>query len=225
MSEVGRSEREVWDGVKEMLGDERIPLGGHWSFNLLNDPKRLAFVLSRYKFAAKMAGKGRRILELGCSEGIGTPIVAEFAHSYTGVDLDADAIRTAKHNWGGERVHFIEADFLGKHLGEFDYVVSLDVVEHIMPDVEHRFFEAVVANLHADGIAVIGTPNATSAAYASAASQAGHVNLFDHKRLRTTMERHFHNVFLFSMNDEIVHTGYAPMAHFLFAVACNKKAS
>jgi hypothetical protein len=29
--------------------------------------------------------------------------------------------------------------------------------------------------------------------------------------------------FLFSMNDEVVHTGFAPVAHYLFAVCCQKK--
>jgi len=28
------------------------------------------------------------------------------------------------------------------------------------------------------------------------------------------MERHFHNVLIFSMNDEVVHTGFYPMAHY-----------
>jgi hypothetical protein len=37
------------------------------------------------------------------------------------------------------------------------------------------------------------------------------------------MEDYFHNVFVFSMNDEVVHTGYYPMAHYLFAVCAGKK--
>jgi hypothetical protein len=38
------------------------------------------------------------------------------------------------------------------------------------------------------------------------------------------MERYFHAVFLFSMNDEVVHTGFAPMAHYLIAVCTGKRA-
>jgi hypothetical protein len=37
------------------------------------------------------------------------------------------------------------------------------------------------------------------------------------------MEEYFHSVFMFSMNDEVVHTGYHKMAHYLFAVAAHKK--
>jgi hypothetical protein len=30
-------------------------------------------------------------------------------------------------------------------------------------------------------------------------------------------------VFVFSMNDEVVHTGFYPMAHYLLAVACHRR--
>ena len=38
------------------------------------------------------------------------------------------------------------------------------------------------------------------------------------------MQQFFHNVFIFSMNDEVVHTGYAPMAHYLLALGCTLRA-
>ena len=37
------------------------------------------------------------------------------------------------------------------------------------------------------------------------------------------MLKYFENVFLFSMNDEVVHTGFSPMAHYLFVICCQKK--
>jgi hypothetical protein len=37
------------------------------------------------------------------------------------------------------------------------------------------------------------------------------------------MEEHFDNVFMFAMNDEVVHTGFAPMAHYRLALACGPK--
>ena len=37
------------------------------------------------------------------------------------------------------------------------------------------------------------------------------------------LEAHFHSVFVFSMNDEVVHTGFYPMAHYLLAVACHRR--
>ena len=217
------SEGELWGRVTAMLGSAEKALGRHWTYNLWNDPKRLAFVLSRYKFAAKMASSGRAVLELGCSEGIGAPILAEHARSYTGIDMDEPAIETARRNWTDAKFEFLVGDFLDHSVGGFDSVVSLDVVEHIEPESAHLFFEAISANLREDGIAVVGTPNVTASPYASKASQEGHVNLYDAERLADSMRAIFHNVFSFGMNDEVMHTGYAPMAHYLLAVGCYRR--
>ena len=223
MGRQKKTEKEVWNKVKDLMEKKQIKLGPHWSFNLHNDPKRLAFVLSRYKFAAKMGAKNKKVLELGCSEGIGTPILSEFALSYLGVDMDSAAIRAAQRNWSDDNTTFINDDFLGKVYGAFDTVVSLDVVEHIMPSSENLFFETLYKNMSKDGVGIVGTPNVTSSSYASAPSQAGHVNLFDAERLKMMMDKIFHNVFIFGINDEIVHTGFAPMAHYLIAIGCYKK--
>ncbi len=223
MSETPRDESQAWSDVKHIIGHSTLTLGEHWSFNLRTDPKRFAFVLSRYKFAAKMACAGRSVIELGCSEGLGTPILAEFATAYLGVDMDAEAIEAAKTNWSGKDVRFECHDFLGKQYGSFGAAVSLDVVEHIRRDVEPSYFDTIAANLDDDGIAVVGTPNKTSDAYASPMSKAGHINLFEGPRLYDAMRRIFHNVFIFGINDEVVHTGFTPMAHYLVAVGCNKR--
>jgi hypothetical protein len=37
------------------------------------------------------------------------------------------------------------------------------------------------------------------------------------------MERFFHNVFMSSMNDEMVHTGFAPMAHYNIGLGCSPR--
>ena len=215
--------RQQWQQVRDRFDGPNWRLGKHWSYNLFVDPKRLGFVLSRYKFAAKMACAGCDVLELGCSEGIGTAILAESARSYTGVDLDTEAIRAATENWNQPAIRFIEDDFLGKVYGQFNSVVSLDVIEHIAIEREHECFETMVRNLADEGIAVIGTPNQTAGVYASVASREGHINLYTADRFRRTIEQFFHTVFLFGMNDEIVHVGFEPMAHYLLAVGCNPK--
>lgn len=215
--------RKQWQQVRDRFDGPNWKLGTHWSYNLCVDPKRLGFVLSRYKFAAKIACAGSDVLELGCSEGIGTAILAESARSYTGVDLDTEAIGAARQNWDQSAIRFIEDDFLGKAYGKFDSVVSLDVIEHIPFVHEDEFFETLVKNLTDEGVVVIGTPNQSASVHASAASREGHINLYSAERFRHTMERFFHSVFLFGMNDEIVHVGFEPMAHYLLTVGCNPK--
>jgi len=94
------------------------------------------------------------------------------------------------------------------------------VLEHIPADKEDVFLANIVASLTDSGVMLVGIPSLQSQAYASPPSKAGHVNCKDGPGLRATMTRHFRNVFIFSMNDEVVHTGFYPMAHYLFALAC-----
>jgi hypothetical protein len=49
-------------------------------------------------------------------------------------------------------------------------------------------------------------------------SKGQHINLHDHVSLRNLLNRFFHNTFLMSMNDEVIHTGYAPMAHYIWGI-------
>ena len=68
------------------------------------------------------------------------------------------------------------------------------------------------------GVAVIGMPSIESQGYASPASKEGHINCQSGAQLQSTLLGHFTNCFMFSMNDEVVHTGFQPMAHYLLAL-------
>jgi 2-polyprenyl-3-methyl-5-hydroxy-6-metoxy-1,4-benzoquinol methylase len=111
----------------------------------------------------------------------------------------------------------------GPLAGPFDGAYALDVIEHIPAERENVFVDNVVNSLTTEGVLILGSPSLESQAYASPPSKAGHVNCKTGKDLRVLMERFFHNVFLFSMNDEVVHTGFFPMAHYLFAIGCTRR--
>ncbi len=115
-------------------------------------------------------------------------------------------------------------DILSGPVGEtFAAGYALDVIEHIPKPDEQRFMSNIAQSLDENGVLNIGTPSIQSQAYASAPSKEGHVNCKDHKELRDLMLEYFHNVFIFSMNDEVVHTGFYPMAHYLLALAVGRK--
>ena len=103
---------------------------------------------------------------------------------------------------------------------EFDAAYSLDVLEHISREHEDVFLENIVSSLKDEGILIVGTPSLQSQKHASEASRIGHVNCKDEEDLRRLMKKYFNNVLIFSMNDEIVHTGFEKMAHYLFCVCC-----
>ena len=189
------------------------------------NPKRLAFTLSRYKFVAKMLTGKASALEIGCADAFGTPLVLQEVKALTAVDFDWMFVRQAQASHPfRDRIAFRRHDMVeGPVEGQFDAAFCLDVLEHISPDLESRFVLNVCSSLTEDGVFVVGIPSLESQVYASEISKAGHVNCKTGEDLRTFMLKFFENVFLFSMNDEVVHTGFTPLAHYLFAVCCGKR--
>ena len=216
---------KVWNAVKKSLKNQKLQLGPYFSFQALDTPRHFLFSLSRYKFAARLLPQNKkiRVLELGCQEGMGTILLGETGHQVLGVDFDEDAIRHAQKSIKKDNILFRADDFMGKRFGKFKAVVSLDVIEHIKADHEDRFLKTICANLCSSGFALIGTPNITARQYASKCSEVGHVNLYSAERLDTLLRKNFDNVFIFGMNDEVVHTGFYPMCHYLVALACGLK--
>jgi len=221
-----KDKKELWQQVKQTLGDERYTMGPYFSYQALHTPRHLLFTLARYKFATKMLGPKRpqSILELGCGEGFGTLLLAEEGHRVTAVDFDEEAVAHAKASIPNQNVQFIQSSFFTFQPQEasFDAVVSLDVIEHIDASEEDKFLELIYKALKPGGVAIIGTPNITASAYASKQSEIGHINLFSQERLHQLMSKYFQNVFNFGLNDEVVHTGFPSMCHYLVSVACNK---
>ncbi len=189
------------------------------------DPRRLLFLLSRYKFVAKMLKGKRKVLEVGCGDAFGTRMVQQDIGAVTAVDFDPLFVKDANDRmspqWKFEcRVHDLLS---GPVVGEFDAAFSLDVLEHIKADDEDVFIRNTIHSLSDQGVLIVGSPSLQSQLYASAASKQGHVNCKDGEELRALMLRYFDNVFLFSMNDEVVHTGFLPMAHYLLALCCGNR--
>lgn len=189
------------------------------------DPKRLVFSLARYKFVSKMFSGMNHVLEIGCADAFGARIVLQEVNEVTAIDFDPtfieDVITRMDQDWTiNVKVH----DILdGPVVGQFDGAFSLDVLEHISSDHEDQFISNIVNSIADHGVLIIGTPSIQSQEYASPASKAGHINCKDQIELKRLLSQYFHNVFIFSMNDEIVHTGFYPMAHYLFALCVEKK--
>jgi 2-polyprenyl-3-methyl-5-hydroxy-6-metoxy-1,4-benzoquinol methylase len=209
--------------VAEKHGISQLGLMINESWN--QDPKRTLFTLARYKFVAKMLEDYDRVLEVGCADAFGTRLVQQTVSHVTAIDFDPifieDAQNRSNPNWPIRLdVHdMIQGPFEDK----FDAVYSLDVLEHITEQDEDRFIHNMVASLKPSGCMIIGMPSVESQVYASPQSKAGHVNCKSGKDLKALFTRYFDNVFLFSMNDEVVHTGFSQMAHYLLVLCCNKR--
>jgi hypothetical protein len=73
------------------------------------------------------------------------------------------------------------------------------------------------------GILITRNPNITASTYASESSRIQHINLKDQSTLWDLMQTYFHNVFIFGINDEVLHTGFPKMCHFIWAIAVGPK--
>jgi 2-polyprenyl-3-methyl-5-hydroxy-6-metoxy-1,4-benzoquinol methylase len=201
---------------------------GPWTSHIWRqDPRHMCFLLARYKFVAKMlAGKGN-VLEIGCGDAVGTPIVLQTVGAVHGIDFEPLVLDDARERYqreGVEKASFSLHDITSAPVpGAFEAAFSLDVIEHIPAHLEAAYLDNICASLAPQGICILGTPNVTADRYASPASKEGHINLKSAQTLHELMARRFHNVFDFSMNDEVVHTGFGPMAHYLLAVGVGVK--
>jgi hypothetical protein len=178
------------------------------------DPQHLAFWASRYKFVSRILAGEKRVIEVGCGNGFMGAMVAQTVQLLIQTDI-APLRGSGIEQWN-------PAD--GKYRkGKFTAAYALDVLEHIAPRDEDDFLDHITESLTDTGTCIIGMPSLESQPYASAASRAAHVNCKSESQLRETLQRHYVKVFLFSMNDESIGTGFGPMAHYRIALCTHPR--
>jgi 2-polyprenyl-3-methyl-5-hydroxy-6-metoxy-1,4-benzoquinol methylase len=214
---------EEYFTTRERYGVTRLGIKSNQIWH--EDPRHLFFIMGRYKFVAKMLSGLGRVLEIGCGDAFFSRIVQQEVDHLTVLDFDPlfiQDIQDRQHPcWPVECVLHDMLD--GPVQGPFDGIYAIDVIEHIAPADERRFLQNIVDSLTPQGVVLLGTPSLESQVYASARSVAGHVNCKSGSDWKKLLGDYFYNVFAFSMNDEVVHTGFFPMAHYLLTLCCNRK--
>ncbi len=199
---------------------EEILLGPWTSYSLMHDPRHMAFVLARYKFCAKMLEGKDYVVEIGCGDGFGIPLIAQAVKRLHCIDWDPRSLegcaRRLKHL---KNVTYQHID-LNKHTlpTRADAIYTIDVVEHLEPSKEDQFFRNICKSLKPEGVLITGTPNISANAYASEQSRVQHINLKSLQDLKQLTQKYFVHAFPFGMNDEVLHTGYGPMAHYIWTI-------
>ncbi len=200
----------------------QVKLGPTCSHIWREDPRHLCFLLSRYKFCSKMLSGKKSVLEVGCGEAFGSRLVLQTVNNIHAVDFDPLFISYAKQQYTNEDlpITFQELDMIKKSptSGPFDGMYALDFIEHIDPNFENAVLKNIIKVLTPNATAIFGLPNITALPYASKESKEGHINLKDASTLKIFLQKYFKEVLIFSMNDEVVHTGFFPMANYLFGI-------
>ncbi len=210
--------REAYEPLYKAFNQNiNVTLGLNTSAVLTSDPKLFLFTLSKYKFAMKMLDGAGAILEVGCMDGAGTILLSRAAIEVTSIDYYKPHIMQANTNIKPllTNASFIEMDFLDSpYDNEFDGLVCFDVLEHVDPTQSKKFVAKIHESLKERGVCILGMPSLESQVYASLENKKSHINCMTAIAGRVLLEEYFKNIFIFSMNDEVVHTGYLPMAHY-----------
>ncbi|SRR6266480_3948312 len=213
--------------IDELYADNPpITLPPEYGAFFKNDLLRLFIRLARYKFVARLIKKTDRLLEIGSGSGVGSVFLAQHCAHVTGLEVKTGEVAEAHAMNRRDNVTFIIGDLFDQPPEQvYDVVAALDVIEHMPVPQGDKLVAAMTARLKPDGMLVIGTPSLYSYDYQSALSKASHVKCYDQQELLALIERHVARALPFSMNDEMVHTGFPKMAWYYFVLGFGPKRS
>ncbi len=216
------SQYSVYFDTLTSHGDSRLGLSSNHTW--IHDSSRFAIMLSRYKFVSRMFKDYENVLEIGCGDGFASKIVADQVKNLCLTDIDPLFIESSKQINKSKNITFQQLDYTRDYSKfKYDGIYALDVLEHISLEKEDSFLSNILKSLNTNGSLILGIPSLESQKYASNTSLKGHVNCKSKDDFQKVLKLYFHNVFMFSMNDEVVHTGYAAMSHYLIALATSPK--
>jgi len=196
------------------------------SMSYSKDPKHLGFSLARYKFVAKMFEGFKNVLEVGAGDGFKSFVVKQSVQNLTLSDNEDNGKYFFEKNYKNKNHKYLIHDFTKYKLKKkYDGIYLLDVLEHIPKKKESFFLKNIIFSLNKNAVLIIGIPSIEFQRYASKLSRKSHVNCKSKKELKKFLLKYFNNVFAFSMNDEIIHTGFDSLSSYLLCICSNKKAA
>jgi 2-polyprenyl-3-methyl-5-hydroxy-6-metoxy-1,4-benzoquinol methylase len=201
-----------------------IKLDSEYASFIQEDQLRLLIRLARYKFVAKMLKSEDKVLEVGSGSGLGSIFLGQHCKHVTGIDVKNTEVENANKLNKRKNVDFHVEDLFKMDIAKtFDVAVSLDVIEHMPIELGHKLIEAKAKHIQSNGMIIVGTPSHWSYNYQSPISQASHVKCYDLPELLDLMNNYVQRTISFSMNDEMVHTGFHKMAWYYFVIGFGRK--
>jgi cyclopropane fatty-acyl-phospholipid synthase-like methyltransferase len=206
-----------------MKNGGEVILSGRYSSWFKKGWRRALCFSAYYKFAAKMIGRGKRVLDIGCGEGVGTWILAKECGFAKGVDPDGEALAVAKKNWKSPYVDFEQEYAHGLKQREWDAIVCFGCAELFQAVPQRTFFGYVEKNLAYNGIAILGASGSGSRQRVAASSRMKPATVSSRELLLKNMRRYFRHVFVFTAKDEAITAGFVRDAEYMITVGCRKK--
>lgn len=133
---------------------------------------------------SQVVGKSQRVLEVGCGEGFLSIALSKSGNIVTGIDVSDTCILVANRNksrFSAEMVNFsvMNATKLDFPENSFDWVISVDLLEHLHPQDSRLHVLEAARVLKSKGKYLLVTPNASAGIHAGDV----HIKEYDYKEL------------------------------------------
>ena len=191
---------------------------------LLKNPMMATVKLARYKFVSKMLDKNDKIIDIGCGGGLSTFYYSNFCKQALGIDID----ETRRNEWKTfktKKINFICSDY--KDIQKINYdancIINVDFIEHLSKKEGELFIKNCKEFLsnqknRRNKMLIIGTPSFYSKKYRAKHNLKNHKYEYKPDELYDLCSEHFSRILKFSMNDELVHTGFDKLSWFFFLI-------
>lgn len=167
------------------------------------DRKRSSVLFNRhiasYYFSLPLT-KGKTVIDLGCSDGYGSSLIAKSAKEIIALDIDRQTIEEARKKYKNENLKFkIGNALMLNWKNKFDIVVSFQVIEHIK-DVG-MYLNQINKILKDKGIFICSTPNRLlRLSKGQKPWNKFHVHEYEAEELLSILKNHFLRVDVFGLH-------------------------
>src|SRR5579863_3252393 len=127
--------KALWERVHQQIARHEITLGTATAATYVTDAKMVAFMAARYKFVAKMLEGHAAVLEIGCGDAFGAPLVAQAVGHLICTDVHEGTLADNRQRLTVfKNIDFQYFDFrVSSFPTTFDAAFAIDVLEHIYP--------------------------------------------------------------------------------------------
>lgn len=141
--------------------DREMEFTGERFVSTLNEPEICYEHWHRYLYASNFV-EDKVVLDIASGEGYGSFLLSSSkARNVFGVDIDPEAVTSAKETYKNENLEFITGSISAIPLpsGSIDVLISFETIEHVDQAHQDMFLNEIERVLKPDGILIISTPN------------------------------------------------------------------
>ena len=190
-----------------------------------DDPRRLTFLLARYKFVAKMLSGCHNAGEVGCGDAFGTRIVLQEVPTSPFMTSIRSSSRYSRAPGRALAAESRSARYRSKSRCRASTTrCSAWMCSSISRPAKNMLLSNLCESLTEDGMLMIGTPSLGSQTYASPLSKAGHINCKSGKRTEGASGKIFRAcIHIFHEQMRSFTLVLLAMAHYFFALCAQPK--